>query len=64
MFGDIGVPELLIILFIIMILFGPSRLAGLGKVLGQAIREFRAGVRDDDQSTRPPTATRSPDEQR
>jgi len=38
--GDIGFPELLILLAIIIILFGPSRLAGAGKALGEAIRGF------------------------
>lgn len=46
--GEIGIPELLIILAIIVILFGPSRIAGLGKSLGQGIREFRSGIRDGD----------------
>ena len=43
---EIGVPELLIILVIVLIIFGPGRLAGAGTALGQAIREFRQGVRD------------------
>jgi sec-independent protein translocase protein TatA len=46
--GDIGVPELLILLVIIIILFGPARLAGAGKALGEAIRGFRHALREDD----------------
>jgi sec-independent protein translocase protein TatA len=46
--GDIGIPELLILLVIIIIVFGPSRLAGAGKALGEAIRGFRHELRDDD----------------
>jgi sec-independent protein translocase protein TatA len=49
--GDIGVPELLIVLAIVVILFGPARLAGIGKSLGQAIRSFRNEVRDETQQT-------------
>ena len=49
--GDIGFPELLILLAIIIILFGPSRLAGAGKALGEAIRGFRHELRDE--ATRP-----------
>jgi sec-independent protein translocase protein TatA len=45
--GDIGLPELLILLAIIIILFGPSRLTGAGKALGEAIRSFRHELRDD-----------------
>jgi sec-independent protein translocase protein TatA len=44
---EIGIPELLIILVIVLIIFGPGRLAGAGTALGQAIREFRQGVRDE-----------------
>ena len=49
--GDIGVPELLIILAIAIILFGPSRIGGVGKSLGEAIRNFRQAVRDQDGRT-------------
>ena len=47
----IGVPELLIGLVIIIILFGPSRLAGAGKALGEAIRGFRRELRADDRTS-------------
>ena len=50
--GDIGAPELLILLVIVIILFGPSRLAGVGKSLGEAIRGFKRELRDD-QATGP-----------
>ena len=49
--GDIGFPELLILLAIIIILFGPSRLAGAGKALGEAIRGFRHELRDETSET-------------
>jgi len=45
---DIGIPELMIILVIVLILFGPGRLAGAGASLGHAIREFRQGVKDEE----------------
>ncbi|KPL85611.1 MULTISPECIES: twin-arginine translocase TatA/TatE family subunit [Herpetosiphon] len=44
----LGVPELLIILAIVIVLFGASRIGDLGSSLGRGIREFRRGVRDDD----------------
>ena len=50
---DIGIPELLIILAIIIILFGPARLEGAGRSLGEAIRSFRRELRDDEE---PPPA--------
>lgn len=53
--GDIGVPELLIVLAIIIILFGPARLSGLGQSLGQSIRSFRNELRRSDEQ---PSATK------
>jgi len=45
--GDIGVPELLIILAIVIVLFGANRLKGIGSALGGSIREFKQAVRDE-----------------
>jgi sec-independent protein translocase protein TatA len=45
---EIGVPEVLIIIAIIAVLFGGSRIADLGGALGRGIREFRRALRDDD----------------
>jgi len=58
--GDIGVPELLIILVIIIILFGPARLAGAGKALGESIRAFRREVRESDSIGLPGEERRQP----
>ncbi len=43
MFG-IGAPELLIILAVVLLLFGGTRLPKLARSLGQASKEFKAGV--------------------
>lgn len=40
----LGVPELLIILAIVLVIFGPGRLAGMGSAIGQSMRSFRAAV--------------------
>ena len=48
MFG-IGVPELLIILGIVVLIFGARRLPELGSGLGKAIKNFRAGVTGKDE---------------
>ena len=40
----IGVPELIIILVIVMIIFGVGRLSEIGGALGRSIREFRRGT--------------------
>ena len=46
MFG-LGVPELLIILVIILVLFGPRRLKNIGADLGNAIKGFRSAIKDE-----------------
>jgi len=47
MFG-LGIQELLIILAIALIIFGPSKLPQIGSGLGKAIRDFKKGVSSDD----------------
>ena len=46
--GSIGVTELLLILGIIVIIFGASKLPQLGKGLGEGIRNFKTGIKSDD----------------
>lgn len=43
---NIGAPELMVILLILLLLFGASRLAGLGAAAGKTIKEFRKAMRD------------------
>ena len=49
---SLGVPELLIIFLIIVVLFGSSRLAGIGKGLGEGIRHFKQGIKGEDEPPR------------
>ena len=44
----LGVPELLIILVIVVVLFGVGRIGKIGADLGAAIREFRKGIQGDE----------------
>ncbi|MEW6128213.1 MAG: twin-arginine translocase TatA/TatE family subunit [Acidobacteriota bacterium] len=46
--GPLGLPELLIIVLIIVILFGARRIPELAKGLGEGIRNFKAGMREDE----------------
>lgn len=58
MFGPagIGIPELLIVLVIILLIFGASRLTEVGSSLGKGIREFRKAVREDEEPKVEPPA--------
>lgn len=48
MFGSLGVPELLLILVIVIIIFGAGKLPQLGKGLGEGIRNFKDSVKHDE----------------
>ena len=48
--GPIGLPELLIILVIIILIFGANRLPEIGKGIGKGIRNFKEAGKEDDKS--------------
>jgi sec-independent protein translocase protein TatA len=56
MFGGFGLTELLVVLAIVLLVFGPKRLKNIGSDLGNAIKGFRKAVTDDEapQSTADP----------
>jgi sec-independent protein translocase protein TatA len=71
MLGSVGMPELLIIMVIALMVFGPKRLPELGKAVGQTIKEFKKGanslrdsleeeVRQEEQRTAAPTLPAPP----
>jgi sec-independent protein translocase protein TatA len=45
-FPSLGLPELLIVLFIVILVFGASRLPELGKGIGKGIRNFKDATKD------------------
>jgi sec-independent protein translocase protein TatA len=47
--GRIGVTELLLILGVALLLFGAGRVADIGKGLGEGIRNFKKGIKDEEQ---------------
>jgi len=53
MFGRVGLPEMIIILLIVVVIFGANRLPELGRGIGKGIRNFKDATRegiDDDKS--------------
>lgn len=44
--GPLGLPEVLIILVVVLLIFGPKKLPELAKGLGQSVREFRKGMKE------------------
>ena len=46
MFGKLGLPELLIILVIVILIFGANRLPEIGRGIGRGIRNFKESTKD------------------
>jgi sec-independent protein translocase protein TatA len=44
--GGVGMPELLVILLILILIFGGSRIPGLARALGKSVKEFKKGQKD------------------
>jgi sec-independent protein translocase protein TatA len=51
MIGKLGFPEILLLLAVALLIFGPSKLADLGKGLGEGIRNFKSAVKDGESGT-------------
>jgi sec-independent protein translocase protein TatA len=59
---DFGLPELLIILVIVILLFGPGRLGKIAGELGKGIRSFREGISGGKDEDKSPTVEEKKDE--
>jgi sec-independent protein translocase protein TatA len=46
MFGRLGLPEMLVILFIIILIFGANRLPDIGRGIGKGIRNFKDATKE------------------
>ena len=45
--GGLGLPELLVILLIVILIFGANKLPQLGRGVGSAIKNFKDGMKDE-----------------
>ena len=54
--GRFGITEILILLGIALLLFGGSRIANIGKGLGEGIKNFKKGLKDGDDEVSPKIA--------
>lgn len=51
--GSLSPVHWLIVLLVVVLIFGPSRLAGLGKGLGEGLRSFKKGLEDNKPEDKP-----------
>jgi sec-independent protein translocase protein TatA len=58
--GKIGLPELAVIVFIALLIFGPKKLGELGKGLGEGIRNFKSSMSGESE----PASTTTPQEKK
>lgn len=57
---NVGLPEVVIVLAIVLLIFGPKRLPAAGRALGRSMREFKdsiSGANKDDGELEPPAAS-------
>lgn len=56
----LGMSEILLLIFLALVLFGGSKLSGVGKALGRSIRDFKSELKADD---KPAEETKAPTEE-
>lgn len=55
--GNIGITEIVIVLVIVLIIFGPKRLPELARSVGKASREFKTAIHEDPEKDKESSAT-------
>jgi len=51
--GRIGLPEMLVVLFIVILIFGANRLPDIGRGIGRGIKNFKAATKEDEEKDEP-----------
>lgn len=64
MFERLGVGEILLILLVVLLIFGPAKLPQLGKSIGEGMREFKKSMRDVTGGSDSGSAVSNPGEQK
>lgn len=64
MIGGLGTPELIIVLFIILLLFGGKKLPELARSLGTAVKEYTSAAEDSSTYIKEKTKTKNDDEEK
>ena len=59
--AGLGLTEIVLILLVVLLIFGASRLPGVGSALGKGIRSFKTSVTGEDEK---PTTEQTPSEER
>jgi sec-independent protein translocase protein TatA len=59
----IGLPEVLIFLVVVLLLFGASRVPEIGRSMGKGMREFKDAVSGRDDDERPASLPRAPEDE-
>jgi sec-independent protein translocase protein TatA len=54
MFGSLGFGEILLILLIVILIFGTSRIPELGRGLGEGIKNFKRAIKGEQEEPQPP----------
>ena len=50
--GKLGLPEIILVVGIALLLFGPSKFASLGKGLGEGLRNFKSAMKEGEEGTK------------
>ena len=58
--GNLGAGEIILILLIALLIFGPSKLSDMGKGLGEGLKNFKKGLSQDDKEEEPKAKAKAP----